>query len=143
MQVYEIGYLILPSLAEEKLSAVVDKIKAAFAQAGGQELDGEAPFLQPLAYTMSKTVGASRYVVNEGYLGWMKFDLEPAKALEVKAELEKVDELLRFLLIKVPRETSFTFAKAKALIAEKEAKEKEDRASSEEANSSPVESVVE
>jgi ribosomal protein S6 len=125
MQVYEVGYLILPSIAEEKLSDVVEKIKAVFAHSGGQELDGETPFLQPLAYTMAKTVGASRYVVNEAYLGWMKFELEPEKALEAKMALEKIDELLRFLLIKAPRETTFTFAKAKALLAEKEAKETE------------------
>jgi ribosomal protein S6 len=143
MQVYEVGYLILPSLAEEKLSAVVEKIKAVFAHSGGQELDGEAPFLQDLAYTMSKTVGASRYVVNEAYLGWMKFELDPSKALEVKGELEKVDELLRFLLIKAPKESAFTFAKAQALIEEKEAKEREAKAPNEEANGSPMESVVE
>jgi ribosomal protein S6 len=143
MQVYEVGYLILPSLAEEKLSTVVEKIKAAFERAGGKELDGEAPFLQDLAYTMSKTVGASRYVVNEAYLGWVKFELEPSKALEVKAELEKIDELLRFLLIKAPKETSFSFAKAQALLAEKEAKEREQKAASEEPNSPSVEAVVE
>lgn len=125
MQVYEVGYLILPSIAEEKLGDVVAKIKDILTKAGGKELDSEAPFLQSLAYTMSKTVGASRYVVNEAYIGWMKFELEPGKALEAKMALEKIDELLRFLLIKAPRKTTFTFAKAKALLAEKEAKEAE------------------
>ncbi len=117
--VYELGYLILPSISEDQLSTVVDKLKAVVSNAGGKEIDGEAPFKQALAYTMSKTIGASSYVVKEAYIGWMKFELEPAKALEVKMEVEKMDEVLRSLIIKAPRESDFTFAKAEAAIAEK------------------------
>jgi ribosomal protein S6 len=124
MQFYEIGYLILPSIPEDGLSAVVDKIKAVVAKSGGKELEGEAPFKQDLAYTMSKTVGASRYVVSDAYLGWFKFELDPASALEVKTAVEKLDEVLRALMIKVPKETTFTFAKARELLAEAEAEAK-------------------
>jgi ribosomal protein S6 len=136
-QVYEIGYLVLPSIGEDKVGGVVSKIKEAVAASGGQELEGEEPFMIDLSYTMSKTVGASKYVANEAYLGWLKFEIEPSKALEVKMALEKIDELLRFLLIKAPRETHFTFEKAKALLAEKEAKEAEA-----EREDSPVEAPV-
>ena len=61
---------------------------------------------------MSKQVGARKYVVNEAWLGWVKFDLEAEKIEAVKAEIEKMDEILRSLLIKAPRETVFTFAEA-------------------------------
>lgn len=121
-QTYEIGYLVLPSIPEEGLSAVSQKLTAAIEKAGGKEIDGEAPFMIDLAYSMHKTIGASKYVANEAYIGWTKFELESSQALELKSALDKVDELLRFLLIKVPRETSFTFEKAQALIAEREAK---------------------
>lgn len=124
MPIYEIGYLILPSIPEDGLSLVVEKIKAAFMKAGGKEVDGEEPFKQELSYTMSKSIGASKYVANEAYLGWHKFELEPSQVLEVKSSLEKIDELLRFLLIKAPRESAFTFAKAKEAMREKLAKEK-------------------
>ena len=119
-QVYELGYLILPSIAEENLSEVVAKIKTVVEKAGGKEFNGEAPFKLDLAYTMSKTVGASHYVVNEAYIGWMKFELEPGQALELKMGIDQIEEVLRSLLIKVPRETYFTFAKARELIEEKE-----------------------
>lgn len=121
MQIYELGYLVLPSIPEDGLSSVVEKVKAIIAKAGGKEIDGEEPFKYELSYAMSKTIGASKYVVNDAYIGWTKFELEPAQALPVKSEVEKIDEVLRLLLIKTPRETSFTFAKAKALIAEKAA----------------------
>ncbi|MEK7175971.1 MAG: 30S ribosomal protein S6 [Patescibacteria group bacterium] len=119
MQIYEVGYLILPSIAENELAGVVDKIKEIIAREGGVEVDGEAPFKQHLAYTMSKTVGASRYVVSDAYFGWLKFELDSSKTTVIKSRLEKLNELLRFLLIKAPRETTFTFAKAKARMAEK------------------------
>lgn len=120
MEIYELGYLILPSVPEGQLSDVVGKLKAVVAKAGGKELDGEDPFKYPLAYTMSKTIGASRYVVKDAYIGWFKFELEPSATLEVKEGVAKIDEVLRSLIVKAPRESSFSFAKAKALLAEKE-----------------------
>lgn len=111
--VYEIGYLILPSIPEDKLDGVVDLIRKVITKEGGVEIDSEAPIKQGLAYSMSKTVGASRYVVNDAYIGWIKFEAEPAKIIALKTGIEKINELLRFLLVKAPRETTFTFAKAK------------------------------
>ena len=110
----------MPSIPEEELDSVVDKVKKAFTDEGGIEVDGETPFKHPLSYTMSKTVGASHYVVNEAYIGWVKFDIEVSKILDVKIKLEKIFELLRFLIVKAPRKTEFTFAKARIALAEKE-----------------------
>ena len=118
-QVYEVGYLVLPSIPEEKLSDVVDSIKQIINDNGGKELDGEAPYLIDLAYQLSKTVGASKYVVRDAYLGWQKFEAEPLLVDGVKAALEKKDEIIRFLLIKTTRETRFTLSKARAKLAEK------------------------
>ena len=121
MQVYELGYLILPSVAEDQLPSVVNSIKEIIAKGEGKVFDGEDPFKYDLSYTMSKTVGSRRYVVSDAYIGWLKFEAEPEAAALVKAGVEKMEEILRFLLIKAPRESAFTFEKAKALIAEKAA----------------------
>ncbi len=120
LTVYELGYLILPSVSEDKLPEVVNLIKEIFIKEGGKEIDGELPQNQPLAYSMSKTVGANRYVVTEAYLGWMKFEVEPAKILKIRANIEKIAEILRFILVKALRETTFTFAKARAVTEEAE-----------------------
>jgi len=114
--VYEIGYLILPSIPEDKLVDVVALIRKVITKEGGVEIDAEAPIKQDLAYPMSKTIGASRYVLSDAYLGWIKFEAEPLKVLIIKSEIEKIAEVLRFLLIKAPRETTFTFAGAKAAV---------------------------
>ncbi|MDO8424010.1 MAG: hypothetical protein Q7S54_00170, partial [bacterium] len=101
-------------------------------------LDGEEPFKQELAYTMSKTVGASRYVVSDAYLGWLKFEIDGARVPAVKAGLDKINELLRFLLIKTPRETVFTFAKAKAKLEELEEAETSSNKSDKAETAEPV-----
>ncbi len=120
MTVYELSFLILPSIPEDKLSDVVNSIRKVVTKEGGKEIDTEAPFKQALAYSMSKTVGASHYVLTDAYLGWIKFEVEPANVLAIKAGVEKIEEILRFLLVKAPRETIFTFAKAKAVLEDKE-----------------------
>lgn len=124
VQVYELGYLLLPSIAEEAVGSVVDKIRNLITQAGGKEIDGEEPFLTELAYAMTKTVGASRYVVNDAYMGWLKFEAEAGKVSALKEEVTRLEEVLRALLIKAPRESDFTFAKARAALAEKAAEKK-------------------
>ncbi len=136
MQVYELGYLILPSIAEENIPAVEDALKAAIAKEGGKVFDGEAPFKQELSYTMGKTVGASRYVVNEAYIGWVKFEAEPEAVPQIKDGVEKMPEILRFLIIKAPKETTFTFAQARQKL-EAEA-EKKDNAGVEEPAEEPA-----
>src|SRR5690606_31057402 len=97
LQVYELGYLLLPSIAEENLSAVVSKLKGAITSVGGVEIESEDPFKQDLAYAMTKVVGASRYVVNDAYIGWIKFEAEASKAPVVSESVAKMDEVLRAL----------------------------------------------
>ena len=113
-KVYELGYLLLPSIAEGELSEAVNRLKGLIAKAGGSELASEEPFLIDLAYPMTKVVGASRYVVNDAYIGWVKFEAEGSAVSALRKEVEGMDEVLRALLIKAPRETAFTFAKARA-----------------------------
>ena len=120
LPVYELGFLILPSIQEDKLSLVVSSIRKVVTKEGGVEINAEAPFKQPLAYSMSKTMGASRYVLSDAYLGWIKFEVESSKIATIKTGVEKIGEILRFLLVKAPRETIFTFAKARAIVEEKQ-----------------------
>ncbi|MBX4206502.1 30S ribosomal protein S6 [Candidatus Parcubacteria bacterium] len=122
-QVYELGYLLLPSITEDQLEGAEDALKKAVSAAGGTEIASESPEKIDLAYTMTKTVGVSRYVVNDAYIGWVKFEAEPSAAAGVKEAVSKMEEVLRFLLIKAPRESDFTFAKAREALIAKEVPE--------------------
>ncbi len=135
-EVYELGYLILPSIAEDAVEAVEAKLEKAVAAAGGTKFDGESAVKIDLSYKMTKVVGASRYVVNDAYLGWMKFEIEPAAVTALKEEISRMDEIVRILLVKAPRESAFTFAKAQAALEAA-------AAPAEEVVSTPTEAVVE
>lgn len=81
---------------------------------------------------MSKTIGARKYVVDEAYIGWMKFEAESGMVEAIKSSVDKIEEILRTLLVKVPRETTFTFKVAR-----------EAREAREEALNNPVQEVME
>ena len=118
--VYELGYLVLPSVPEENVPQVVSKIVSIVEKSEAKTLDSENPFLQPLAYAMSKTIGARKYIVNEAYIGWVKFEARPDQIETIRTAIEKIEEILRSLLIKAPRETVFTLAEARAKMEAKE-----------------------
>ena len=143
MQVYELCYLILPSVAEDALSSVVDKIKEAISKSEGKDFDSEIPFKHPLSYQMSKSVGASKYVVNDAYIGWIKFEIEISKIVDIEVDMKKISEVLRFIIVKAPRKTEFTFAKAKATMRAKEEKEREVSEPTEAVAAEPAEEVKE
>lgn len=126
MQVYELGYLILPSIPEDGLSGIVDKIKNLITKKNGNVFAGENPIKIDLAYTMSKTVGSSRYVVNDAYIGWLKFETESENIEEIKSKTDSMSEVLRSLIIKAPKESSFTFAQARQKLEAKEDEKIED-----------------
>jgi len=139
-QVYELGYLVLPSIAEDSLADVVSTLQGIVRKSGGVEIASEDPLKFDLAYTMSKVVGARKYVVNEAYIGWMKFEVEPSEVVAIKTAVEALDEILRCLLIKAPRESVFTFAAAQKALEEAE---KAAEMPAEVAAIAPVEAVLE
>lgn len=120
LSVYEVGYLVLPSLPEDKVPEVATVVREVFVKEGGMEISAEEPVKRDLAYSMSKTIGASRYVLTDAYFGWIKFEVGPSKIEAINLKLRKIPEILRFLLIKAPRETVFTMAGARAEALEKE-----------------------
>ena len=132
VQVYELGYLVLPSVPTDNLQTVVSNIRSLIEKAGATPLDSEDPSLMDLAYSMSKTISARKYVVDEAYIGWMKFEAESTMVEAIKLSVDKIEEILRTLLIKVPRETTFTFKEAR-----------EAREAREEALNNPVQEVME
>ena len=137
-QVYELGYLILPSVTEDSLSNVVDSIKKVVKKVGGEEIASEDPIKIDLAYTMTKSIGARKYVVNDAFIGWLKFESDSSSANEISEAVKKLEEVLRFLLVKASRETVFTFAQS---FKAKEDKIKE-LEEAKEALETPVEPVV-
>ena len=111
LRVYEVGYLLLPSIPEEKLPEEVTRLKTIIADLGGQVISEEDPKLRDLTYEMTKPIGTRNERFNEAYFGWVKFESEPNVAVELKAKFDLHDSLIRYLIVKTVRENVLAAAR--------------------------------
>lgn len=122
--VYEIGYLIVSSVPEEKVPAEAEAVKAIITSAGSSVIAEEAPHKQHLAYTMRrKTVAGSYENYDTAHFGWIKFEVGSDKIEAVKKAVELHPSILRALLLSTVRENTYLGKRAQAVAAEFGAKE--------------------
>ncbi len=118
VKIYEIGYLIVPSVPEEKVAGEVEKIRSVISKFGGEIFAGEEARKKVLAYTMIKKIGVINHKYKEGYFGWLKFEITSESINEVKKALEVDSNILRFLLTNTVKENTYLGEKAKTLAKE-------------------------
>ena len=108
LTVYEVGYHIVPTVAEENVPKEVDNLKSVITKGGSVISEGE-PKLISLAYTIIKRLGDINKRFDKAYFGWIKFESSAEDALEIKKSLDNNPNILRFLLVKTLRDnTMFT-----------------------------------
>lgn len=104
--VYEVGYHILPIVAEDHVGEEVTRVRDIIESAGGKLIADEFPKHMDLAYPMVKSAANKRTIFHSAYFGWMKFDATPAGAKAIDAALKKNGNILRFILAKTVRENT-------------------------------------
>lgn len=117
-KVYEIGYLLVSSLLEEKVQSEVEKIHNLVTKNGGSILSEEFPKKKNLAYQMIKKIGASNHRFKEGYFGWIKFEIPQSEVNNIKDALNNDNSVLRSLLINTVKENTYLGESAKDLVKE-------------------------
>jgi ribosomal protein S6 len=110
-KVYEIGYILVSSVPGEKVGSVTESLKNVLLKKGAVVIEEESAEMIPLAYTMIKKIATANHRFDEGYFGWIKFELGANEIEEVKKTFDLVPEMLRFLLITV-RESTYLGKKA-------------------------------
>ena len=113
-KVYEVGFHIVSSVAEDDLGVRVTAIRDVIESAGGRMIADEFPKHCELAYPMVKVAANKRATYNSSYFGWMKFDAEASGIKKVEAALKADAFVLRFIIVKTVREN--TMAPKKALM---------------------------
>jgi ribosomal protein S6 len=106
--VYEVGYLMVPTIAEESLGGEVTLFKDMFTENGAIFISDEYPKLIELAYEMSRSINNKKQKFSYGYFGWVKFECSTSSAKNIKAILDKDEKLVRFLMIKTVRENTMS-----------------------------------
>jgi ribosomal protein S6 len=120
-RVYEVGYLIMPSVVQDKVAEKVSAIRDVISSANGAVLAEGDPKYIDLAYDMTVTIANKKTTYSNGYFGWIKCEMDPEATKKVHASLEANTDLIRFILIKTHKEDTL------APISEALAKEAEDR----------------
>ncbi|HEU0085713.1 MAG TPA: 30S ribosomal protein S6 [Candidatus Paceibacterota bacterium] len=105
-KVYELGYLFVPTIAEENAPALFGNLKEQIESLGGEIISSEMPRMMHLAYVMSKVITNVRHRFDTAYFGWIKFDMEADKLATLKKQLDSNPDLIRFLITKTVRENT-------------------------------------
>lgn len=105
-RVYELSYLLVPTIASEDTPAVYGNLKGLIASLGGEFISEEMPKMIPLAYSMLKVVANIRNKFNTAYFGWTKFFMDSEKVLELKKKIESDPKVIRFLILKTVKENT-------------------------------------
>ena len=107
-RVYEVGYLFVPTIADEKIAEKVESVRSAVEGASGRIISEGSPSLLDLAYPMSTVVSNKKHTYESGYFGWVKFDAEPASIGAIKDVLDGNSDIIRHIIIKTVREDTMT-----------------------------------
>lgn len=118
LRVYEVGYLLLPSIPEEKLADQVLALKKFIADGDGKIISEENPYSRTLAYEMVKTVGTRNEKFRSAYFGWIKFEIPAESVPALQTALKSSESILRFLLIKTTREETYVPRRSEEEVAE-------------------------
>ena len=105
-RVYEVGYLLVPTIFEEEVPVTYGNLKELIASFGASPISDEMPKMIDLAYPMFKTLQNVRNKFDVGYFGWFKFYMEPEKVLELKKKLDLDLNIIRFLIVKTVKENT-------------------------------------
>ncbi len=105
-RVYEVGYLLVPTIPEEGVPGLYSALKDLVVSLGGEIISDEMPKMTPLAYTMLKVVQNVRNRFDTAYFGWVKFEITPEKVLELKKKLDLDPNFVRFLILKTVKENT-------------------------------------
>lgn len=152
-RVYELGYLLMPSVNEGNLSNERDALVALITKFKGIVISEGQPQLIDLAYDMTKVINNKKHIYSQAYFGWIKFDVTPDLVEALTEEVEALENLLRSIMTKTQRENLLTsdqpYKLARAnnddvvVVESEEAPEKDIEVSSEEETPATEEATAE
>lgn len=106
-RVYELGYHLVPTLAEEQIPAASGAVRGMIEQISKDVIAEELPVFIDLAYQVVKTIDHKNKRFDEAYFGWIKFEASPLGIAKLEEALKKDENVLRYLVVKTLREDTF------------------------------------
>lgn len=104
--VYELGFILVPSITEEKLPEIFGNLKAIMQDMGAMIFAEESPKMMTLSYTMEKTINNKIERFKEGWFGWVKFELASGDVAKLDAKMRLREDVIRHILISTVHENT-------------------------------------
>lgn len=108
LEIYEVGYIMVPTIAEENLGAEVTEFKDTLIEKGAVFISDEYPKMTELAYEMARLIDNKKQKFSYGYFGWVKFECSTIQSKAIKEILDENEKIVRYLLIKTVRESTMS-----------------------------------
>lgn len=142
-QLYEVGYHLVPTIAEDELNTKLGEIRTAITNMGGSVVSEGMPTRFSLAYTIVKRVGGKRLKYDTSHFGWIRFEALPAGMPALEETLTSLEGMLRFLITAIPKE-EFVAPRSRSLLKKSPTKESiaEEGAVSDEVLDKEIEKLV-
>lgn len=142
VQVYELGYHVIPTISEGELGSVVTALKDKIAEKGGTIIQEEFPTECRLEYTVIKDIENKKDRFDRSFFGWVKFELSPDAIADLDEFVTKDQKVIRYLLIKTVRENTVAGKKFSGRGKRGETKDKEVTPLSQEEIDKQIEALV-
>lgn len=117
-RVYEISFIFDNNIDEEAALKKGDALKQSIATLGGSFISEEAPYMRELAYEMIRVQNNVNIRFNEGYFGWIKFELSGDKVKEFEKAIKLDEQVVRYLVVTTVRENTVYTKRAPVIKAE-------------------------
>jgi ribosomal protein S6 len=117
-RIYEISFIFDNKLDEETALEKSNAIKQSIATLGGSFISEEAPYMRELAYEMIRVVNNVNIRFNEGYFGWIKFELSGDKVLALEKNIKLDEQVVRYLVVGTVAENTVFTKRAPVIKAE-------------------------
>jgi ribosomal protein S6 len=125
-RVYEISFIFDNKLDEGAALEKSNAFKQSIATLGGSFISEEAPYMRELAYEMIRVVNNVNVRFNEGYFGWIKFELDGSKLPDFEKAIKLDEEVIRYLVVKTVRDNTVYTKRAPVVKAESLANNEDD-----------------
>ncbi len=102
--VYEIGYLLAPTIPENEAVEIETSLHQHITDTDGVVLASQSPEMRELSYEIEVRDEGEKRQFSRGQFGWVQFQLKPEQVNEVESVFTKSDDVIRHLLITVDPE---------------------------------------
>ena len=117
-RVYEVSFVFDNKLDEGAALEKGNAIKQSIATLGGSFISEEAPYMRELAYEMIRVQNNVNVRFNEGYFGWIKFEVSSESVKSLEKTLKEDEQVVRFLIVQTVRDNTVYTKRAPVIKAE-------------------------